>query len=293
MKLFDYLCCPKCKGKLNTGRSLLICKKCGFSYEIQEGIPILVSLKEFSGQHQKQINYFSHCSDMVETKYKLEEWHKSFLRRFKENFQDLKNKTVLDCGTGQGYMAIELAKKGAIVIACDLTIEWLLRLKKIAKQKGLEKKILFVCCSAEELPIRNKSIDYLVSNALLEHLEKEKEAVSEISRVCKKKAGLMITTPLLYRYLNPLFIPYFFIQDRIIGHLRRYDEKRLASVFKIFKGKLKNAYYTGHFQKVIITKLFTEIFGSEKLAKIGEKIDRKNERNKIGASNICVFFQRN
>jgi len=292
MKLFNYLCCPKCKNKLTSGRFLLICKKCKLSYKVQKGIPILVRLKEFSRQHQKQIDYFSNCGDVIKTNYKLEEWHKSFLRRFKENFQDLKDKTILDCGTGQGYMTIELAKEGATIIACDLTIEWLVRLKKIAKQKGLEKKILLVCCSAEELPIRSKSVDYFISNALLEHLEKEKEAISEASRVCKKKAGLMITTPLLYRFLNPLFIPYFFIQDKIIGHLRRYDEKRLTSVFKIFKGELKNVYYTGHFSKVVITIFFMKILGLQKLARVGEEVDRKSERIKIGASNICVFFQR-
>ena len=292
MKLSDYLCCPKCKDKLISRQSLLICRKCRSGYEIREGIPILISLEEISGQQQKQIDYFSDCRDMAETKYKLEEWHKSFLGRFKENFQDLKDKTVLDCGTGQGYMAIELAKEGATIIACDLTIQWLIRLKGIAKQEGLEEKILFVCCSAEELPIKSKSVDYFISNALLEHLEEEKKAISEINRVCKKKSALMITTPLLYRHLNPLLVPYSFIQDRVIGHLRRYDEESLVKVFKVFKGKLKNVYYTGHFQKVLITKIFTEIFGFERLAKMGEKIDRKNERKKIGASNICVFLQR-
>lgn len=292
MKLSDYLCCPKCKDKLISRRSLLVCRKCRSRYEVQEGIPILIRLEKFSGQHQKQKKYFSDCRDMAETRYKLEEWHKSFLEKFKENFQNIKDKIVLDCGTGQGYMAIELAKEGAMVIACDLTIQWLIRLKKIAKQKKLEKKIFFICCSAESLPIKRKIVDYFISNAVLEHLEKEEKAIGEINRVCKNKSGLMITVPLLYRYLNPILIPFSIVQDKIIGHLRRYDEKILLEKFCGFKWKLERVYYTGHFLKVLITKIFTEPFGFTRLAKKGEIWDRKKENKKYGSSNVCVFFKR-
>ena len=292
MKLTDYLCCPNCKKNLIEKKNHLSCKSCRIDYSVKSGIPILLDPKAISFQNKKQIEYFSVSRDVVKKEYELEEWHKSFLNRFLENFSNLKNKTVLDCGVGQGYMTIELAKRGAFVIAFDLTYEWLVRLKEIAKQKKLENRILFVCCSAESLPIKDKKIDYLISNALLEHLEKEKEAVVEIDRVCKKESGLMITTPLKYRFVNPLFVPFFFIQDKVIGHLRRYHDLDLKKIFEKYKWQFKKVYYTGHIFKVIITKLFVEVFGFQKLAEIGEKVDRKSEKKKFGASSICIFFER-
>jgi len=41
-ELFDVLACPDCKGELeyNNEKSGLICKKCGATYLIKEGIPI-------------------------------------------------------------------------------------------------------------------------------------------------------------------------------------------------------------------------------------------------------------
>lgn len=292
MKLTDYLCCPNCKKDLIEKNNHLSCKSCQIDYIVKSGIPILLNPKGLSSQNKKQIDYFSVSRDVIKKKYELEEWHKSFLNRFFENFSNLKKKLVLDCGVGQGYMTIELAKKGAYVIAFDLTYEWLVRLKKITKQKKLEDRILFVCCSAELLPIKDKKIDYLISNALLEHLEKEKEAVAEIDRVCKNQAGLMITTPLQYRFVNPLFVPFYFLQDKVIGHLRRYDNLGLKKIFCKFKFQFKNVYYTGHIFKVIIIKLFIEVFGLKKLEKFGENVDRKSEKKKFGASSICIFFER-
>jgi len=46
--LFDILACPLCKADLEytKDRKGLVCTKCGESYPIQEGIPILLSSKE-------------------------------------------------------------------------------------------------------------------------------------------------------------------------------------------------------------------------------------------------------
>lgn len=290
MNYFSYLLCPRCKGDLVSLQFQLSCQKCGRKYPIKEGIPIFNDF--LSSQDFLSINYFGKSQNMTEAEYFLEEWHKSFLRRFKENFPLVKNKVILDGGVGQGYMTIELAKQGATLIACDIVFEALVRLKKIAEQKGL-KNILFVCCSLENLPIKDECVDFLLMNAVLEHLAKEEEAIRETGRVCKKHSGLMITVPLNYRYLNPLFIPSSIWQDRMIGHLRRYEEKNLSNKFKKYCFKVKNIYYSGHFKKVIFTKFFLPLFRSNNLLKRVEAIDRQDEKIKYGASNVCILFQRN
>lgn len=282
-----YLCCPKCKKSLKCKDNILLCINCKFIYHIREDIPILIDPKSIKGHLRQQIDYFEKESDNRK-KYKLEEWQKSYIRRFDENFNRKKGELLIDEGTGQGYIAVEMAKKGLQVIACDLTFKSLLRLKTIIKEKHLENNLFLVCCTAENLPLKNNIANYLVASAVLEHLPKEKEAIEGINRVCKKQSGLMITVPLNYRYLNTFLIPLNIIHDKKIGHLRRYDLEILQKKFN--KWKVIKTYYTGHFLKVIrvIINIFFKLFNEYNI----EQEDREKENIKCGASNLCVLFIR-
>lgn len=286
---FKSLLCPSCKFPLKKLSTTLICQIHG-SYKTKCGIPILIN-KEFLSVHsKKQIDYFESESEEPTLKnlVNLSPWKKQYLKRFLENFPNVNSKKVLDCGTGSGYMAIGLAQKEAKVIASDITLKNLIKLKKIAKKLGLEKNISFICCSAEELPFKNSSFDFFIANAVLEHLPKEIKAISEICRIIKKGAGVMIATPLSYRFLYPLLIPLNFFHDKKIGHLRRYDENSFKK--KFIELKLKKVYYTGHLSKVlkIITNLFFPIFDEEEV----EAEDQKQDSFKFGASNIIGFFSK-
>lgn len=291
-KLLKYLCCPKCKGELVCRETSLSCEKCRQDYEIKDGIPILTDFERLPAHPQKQIECFEKYSIMTTDEYKLEEWHKSFIRRFRENFKEIENKLVIDAGIGQGYMTIELAKAGAVLLSFDLVFPAMVRLKRIIEKKGLTDRVFLVCCSAEELPFKTNIADYFVSNAVLEHLEEEKQAIKEMGRVGKERSGLMITVPLRYRYLNPLFVLGCVIQDRKIGHLRRYDAKSLQSRFGRLGYHVKRIYYTGHFRKVILTLLQVYLFKFDVWAAKCEEMDREEEGIKYGASNVCAIFQR-
>jgi len=286
----QYLCCPKCKSDLVKQDNFLVCKKCGEKYKIQHSIPILVNLDNLSKHLQGQIKYFEQ-EDRGRPEYRLNEWQKSYLRRLKESFSSKKNKVLIDVGTGSGYIAVEMARKGLKVIACDLSIKELIKLKGIIEEKHLEKNLFLVCCSAEALPLKNKMADYLVSNAILEHLPKEKEAIQEISRVCKSKSGLMVTVPLSLKYVLPFFWPVNIIYDKRIGHLRRYNEKILEKKFGCYGFKIKRVFYTGHFVKVL-GFLITMIFRTDRLDGLLERLDQESENREYGASNICAIFKR-
>jgi len=285
-----YLCCPKCKFSLVKHDNFLVCKKCGEKYTIQHGIPVLVNLGNLPKHLQKQIKYFEK-EDENRPKYKLEEWQKSYLRKLQENFLLRKNEILIDVGTGSGYIAVEMARKGLKVIACDLTLKELVKLESVIKKEHLERNLFLVCCSAEDLPFKNNIADYLTSNAVLEHLPKEKRAIQEISRDCICKSGLMITVPLSLKYVLPLFWPVNIIHDRRIGHLRRYNDKIMKKKFGRYGFKIKKVFYTGHFIKVlgVLLQIF---FKTHRLDKLLEDFDQRAENKKHGASNICVIFER-
>lgn len=286
-----YLYCPKCKSDLIEQDGFLVCKKCGEKYEIRNGIPILVDLNNLPEHLQKQVKYFER-EDGGRPEYKLDEWQKSYIRRLEENFQFRNDEILIDAGTGSGYVAVEMAKKGLKVIACDLTLKELIKLKDVIREEHLENNLFLVCCSAENLPFKDKIADYLVSNAVLEHLPKERETIREIGRVCKSKSGLMITVPLKFRYILPfLWLPTH-IYDKKIGHLRKYDEKILLDKFEKFGYKIKKTYYSGHFEKALIASLATFGICREKWNRWCEVCDKKKENKQYDASNICVIFER-
>ena len=283
----DYLCCPECKSDLLACKECLKCKKCSKQYRVYERIPVLIDLDNLTAHLKGQVKYFEReTRERAVSRFELEPCQKSFLIKFMSNAGKIKDSVVIDCGTGSGYMAIELAKRGARVIACDLTLESLIRLKQIGKECGLSDNLFLVCCTAESLPFKDGVADYFISNAVLEHLPREKEAILEIDRVTKNNARMMITVPLCYRYINPLLLPVNWLYDKRIGHLRRYDEKKLAEKFPNWA--IKKSYFTGHTAKVmkVLINAGIKAFDAEGI----EAEDENKQARKWGAHNIISFF---
>ena len=146
-------------------------------------------------------------------------------------------------------MAIELAKLGFNIIATDLTFAELVKLKANILQLKLERKILLVCASSEDLPIKTGVADGMVANAILEHLPHEKKAIKEIERVLKYGASLMLAMPIQLQYVWPFLWPVNILHDRRIGHLRRYTRANILEGFHRFR-EMKT-YYTGSLGKIV------------------------------------------
>jgi len=250
-------------------------------------VPVLVDLQNIPPHLSGQIRYFEEDTSRRK-EHTLHEWQRRYVERFISHFQAAKNEVVVDCGTGSGYMAIELARLGMYVIATDLTLQSLLRLKRIVKDERLEERIFLVCCDAQHLPVRDACAPYFISNAVLEHLPDDRRAVREITRVTKERAWAMVTVPMRYAYLHPLLVPGNYLYDRKIGHLRRYDRRGLT---KLFEGwRVTDVCYTGHFKKAIrtVVNAVWPLFDEKAI----ELDDRLHERRAYGASNLILFFER-
>lgn len=267
------------------------CPRCRKSYPVKDEIVFFLDNEAISKQEGNQVKYFDRHPVITEHKYILEEWHRSFLRRFEDSFPKVAGKTVVDLGPGQGYMTIELAKAGALVIAVDLSLNSLRRLQRVVQDYNLQSRVMLICGSAQMIPLKNKTADLVIANAILEHLEKEKTAIEEISRINKDRAGLMVTVPLAWRFLNPLLIPIFLYKDWRIGHLRRYDEITLREKFSPFGFQKQQIWYSGHSKKVMLTFL-SYLLSSHKFDKFMEQLDWRDKNSKLWASNICLTFNR-
>lgn len=238
-------------------------------------------------QYKHQRSYFNKEFSNIH-EYRLAQWQISYIDRIKENLltKDFKKKTLLDIATGRGYIAIEMAKLGMQVIACDLSFQSIKNLGKYKKQFSL-KNLQLLNCPAEKIPLPDKSVDYIVANAILEHIPNEKEAIAEWKRILKPHGKMFIAVPLKLRYVWPFLWPINYIHDKRIGHLRRYNLQNLQEKFNL---RVLKVFYTGHLLKVIsaITSLY--VWG-ERFSEFFEKIDTKQESKRYGASNIIVLFE--
>jgi len=236
---------------------------------------------------KKQIKYFDKEFSSMQ-QYELSEWQKSYIDKIKQYVldKDFKKKTLLDIGTGSGYIAVEIARLGMHVIACDLSpqaIENLQKYKKKLKLKNLD----LIICNAEKIPLRNGSVDYIVCNALLEHIPHEKKTIAEWKRLLNKKGKLFITVPLSLTYVWPFLWPINMVHDKNLGHLRRYDYGSLKNKFNL---PIEKVFYTGHLVKVVGV-IFSMILRTKKMDNWLERADRLTENFEYGANNISILFK--
>ncbi|MGF1580927.1 MAG: class I SAM-dependent methyltransferase [Gemmataceae bacterium] len=94
----------------------------------------------------------------------------------------MRGKRVLDYGCGHGMASVILARRGATVIAFDLSLGYLHEVQRRAEANDVT--IMTVQADGERLPFANNTFDGLWGNAVLHHLDIDK-AGHEIARVLK------------------------------------------------------------------------------------------------------------
>lgn len=237
--------------------------------------------------YRQQLAYFEK-EFSINSVYKLAAWQSSYIEKIKKYLldKDFKGKTLIDIGTGSGYVAIEMAKLGMRVIACDLSPQAIKNLENYKRQYQL-KNLKPTVCRAEKIPLKDNAVDYILANAILEHMPNEKQTISEWRRILKPGGKMLITVPLSLKYVWPFLWIINILYDKRLGHLRRYDLKSLKEIFRL---KARKVFYTGHLFKVLGV-IFSELIGTHRFDEFLEKQDNKKQDIRYGANNISVIFQ--
>lgn len=142
----------------------------------------------FFNNNNEQKNYIS------EKLYKLYPEFKTggyFFRKYLKNYIH-SNATILDAGCGDNGMISEFKSLSGLIIGIDIN-ENLLN-----KNNIVDKKIIG---NLEQIPLDNNSVDIIVSEFVLEHLQNPITVFKEISRVLKPKGVFIFITP---NVLNPI-----------------------------------------------------------------------------------------
>lgn len=184
--LLEMLCCPCCKGELGraTDLSELHCPGCDHRYPIVDGIPVLFPM-DVKPRFEELFGRFWDSEEKAGIYDQFVEGHESMMGRHNhlgevdatmEVIGPLAQERLLDCGCGNGRF-FQHYPESVFVVGVDAS----LNLLRICRARGRCSRL--VCCELEHLPFRDGSFDRTVSVRVLQHLDKQEQAVSEMMRV--------------------------------------------------------------------------------------------------------------
>ena len=126
---------------------------------------------------------------------------------------------VLEIGSGLSPMITTFDR----VVYSDLSLEALKTLRKHHPSAW------HVVADCSQLPFRSDAFTHAVSSEVLEHVERDQDAICELSRVLTSKGRLYVTFP--HRKF------YFWNDDHFVKHFRRYELDEMIE--KLSKAGLK------------------------------------------------------
>jgi len=114
----------------------------------------------------------------------------------RDSMQEKTAPKILDLGCGTGYVVSQLAGKSELMFALDIA-EGMLRVAK-SGMSGKEKKlknIHYVCADAEAIPLRENSVDLVVSNFAIQWCPDKQVLFQEIARVLVPGGRFVFSMP--------------------------------------------------------------------------------------------------
>jgi SAM-dependent methyltransferase len=138
---------------------------------------------------------------------------------------------VLDLGCGFGRHAYESARRGAYVVACDMSLA---ELKDVSGMfEALEYESSATNGDATRLPFADGSFDRIIASEVLEHVPDDGAAFAELARVLRPGGTIAVTVPawLAERVCWALTDEYHapFVEG---GHVRIYTEWGLRAALR-------------------------------------------------------------
>jgi SAM-dependent methyltransferase len=295
--LCGLLRCPDCGAGIVIEAGSARCLGTAHSFAVIDGIPVLADedLLGADPQYALQRRYFDAEYARYGT-YRLDNWRLSYLQRLRSTgILGSKSTPLLDVGVGgSGYTVIEAARAGSLAIGCDLSLEAVLTARRFAATEGVADRTLWICCSAERLPVAPASVASAVAIAVIEHVPDHLGALQEMARVLRPGGKAWITVPHALAHISPLFRLPNRLHDRRLGHLRRYEVESLIEAGRSAGLNAERAQFTGHPVKVLQLASAGVLRGQigDRFWWWCEKRDLARSADRRGSMQLSVIFSR-
>jgi len=188
--------CPECASRVSADAVALRCAGCGESYEVLDGIPIMLPREGATEHKVAQAAFF----DSEDTEWEIERpvgapsLHAWLLaEKFRRSTQRLgiAGASVLTVCGGSGMDGEFLARAGARTVTTDLSLEACRRARERARRHDVA--LIPVVADVERLPFADRSFDVVYVHDGLHHLEDPYAGVAEMARVAR--VAVSITEP--------------------------------------------------------------------------------------------------
>lgn len=135
--------------------------------------------------------------------------------------------SILDAGSGWGWISNAYLPKGVFVCAVDLSLK---NLREIRRRFDAGRKGGYVVADLYNLPFKKDSFDGATSNDVFEHLEYLDNAAREMRNVLKEDAQVFVSVPYRENIVYYLCI-HCNKKTPINAHLHSFDESSLSDIF--------------------------------------------------------------
>jgi ubiquinone/menaquinone biosynthesis C-methylase UbiE len=204
----------------------------------------------------------------------------------------------LDLGSGDGFISSILFKKRFdIGVDNDENKDTLLAIKNKRYKKVLIE-------SAEKMSVKKKSLNFVFSNSVIEHIPNNKAVLSEVSRVLKPGGYFIFTCPSVYftQFLSEKYSSvYASLRNKQLNHFHLLNHKQWTKrLNKVNLEVINFTYYTTKTELLVWEKLvwlnkIKDFFGissksnrKAEIAKIKSIVDFSKTSKKHGANIIIV-----
>ncbi|OGF97897.1 MAG: hypothetical protein A2Z06_02045 [Candidatus Glassbacteria bacterium RBG_16_58_8] len=143
---------------------------------------------------------------------------------------DVRGKTVLEVGGGSGRDSLEMAGEGARCVILDYTLTPLELARSLARE-GRGRPFL-VCGDALSLPIRDRSVDVVFHQGLMEHFRDPDRLLEENRRVLREGGYLLVDVPQRYHVYTLLKWPLIRLNRWFAGWETEFSIRELETIFR-------------------------------------------------------------
>jgi len=180
----DFLVCPEDLYALATNDTSLTCPGCKRSYEIRNGVPIMLPQYD-DDLHRRYLESYHKIAkdDLARPIEGLREVrHAEFLRFV----GDTAGKRVLDIGSSNALYLEQM--EADFKVAMDISLPYLDAISP-------DSDVLRVCADAEKLPIAAGFFDVVIISGLLEHVLSPESLVARLHQICRPDTRIIVLVP--------------------------------------------------------------------------------------------------